>query len=202
MRRTSNWCRANFTASLSPASTRSSALITARGKGLFWRQYNYQNLRFRIDKRFYLSQLGYADVTAEGGYLFGQVPFPLLTIHQANQTYTYDPDSYNLMNFLEFVSDHYASMKVDYCLNGFVLNKFPLLKKLKLREYISFKALYGGVRDENNPALHPSLLNSRLLRMACPKLIPLAKRPTPKAASASAIFLRSSGSMWWNALII
>ena len=127
-------------------------------KGLFGGEYNYQNLFARVDKRFYLSQLGYADVAVEGSYLFGQVPFPLLTIHQANQTYEFDLDSYNLMNFLEFVSDHYASVKVDYCLNGFILNKIPLFKKLKWREYISFKAVYGGLRDENNPALNPSLL--------------------------------------------
>jgi hypothetical protein len=146
-------------------------------KNFFGGNYNYQNLRLRIDKRFYLSQLGFADVSAEGGYLFGQVPFPLLTIHQANQTYTYDPDSYNLMNFIEFVSDHYASMKVEYCLNGFVLNKFPLLKKLKLREYITFKTLYGGVRNENNPTLHPSLLEYPVAQNGVPITYTLGKAP-------------------------
>ncbi|HTD39758.1 MAG TPA: DUF5686 family protein [Mucilaginibacter sp.] len=146
-------------------------------KGFFGGSYNYQNLRLRVDKRFYLSQLGFADVSAEGGYLFGQVPFPLLTIHQANQTYTYDPNSYNLMNFIEFVSDHYASMKVEYCLNGFVLNKFPLLKGLKLREYITFKTLYGGVRDENNPSLHPSLLEYPVAQNGVPITYTLGKAP-------------------------
>jgi hypothetical protein len=33
----------------------------------------------------------------------------------------------------------------------------PLLKKLKLREVVSFKALWGGLRGENNPANDPSL---------------------------------------------
>ncbi len=146
-------------------------------KDFFGGGYNYQNLRLRVDKRFYLSQLGYADVSVEGGYLFGQLPFPLLTIHQANQTYTYDPDSYNLMNFLEFVSDHYASLKIDYCLNGFILNKFPLLKKLKLREYISFKTLYGGLRDENNPALHPSLLQFPVGPNGIPETYTLSRAP-------------------------
>ncbi|EHQ30249.1 DUF5686 and carboxypeptidase-like regulatory domain-containing protein [Mucilaginibacter paludis] len=127
-------------------------------KGLFGGQYNYQNLHARIDKRFYLSQLGYTDFVAEGDYAFGRIPFPLLTVHRANQTYAYQLDSYNLMNFLEFVSDHYASVTLDHCFNGFIFNKVPLLKRLKFREFITFKALYGAVRDENNPNLHPSLI--------------------------------------------
>lgn len=127
-------------------------------KGLLGGEYNYQNLTGNIQKRFYLSQLGYSDVTAEGGYIFGQAPFPLLTIHRANQTYAYQLNSYNLMNFLEFVSDHYASLNIDHCFNGFFLNKIPLIRRLKLREVVTFKGLYGGVRDENNPGLHPSLL--------------------------------------------
>jgi hypothetical protein len=146
-------------------------------KGLFGGGYNYQNLRLSVDKRFYLSQLGYADVSAEGGYLFGQVPFPLLTIHQANQTYIYDQYSFNLMNFLEFVSDHYASLKIDYCLNGFLLNKIPLLKGLKLREYVTFKALYGGLRDENNPAFNPSLLQFPVGANGIPETYTLGKTP-------------------------
>lgn len=145
--------------------------------GIFGGEYNYQNLHLRVDKRFYLSQLGYADVAAEGGYLFGQVPYPLLTIHQANQTYYYDPDSYNLMNFLEFVSDHYASVKIDYCLNGFILNKIPLIKKLKLREYISIKALYGGVSDENNPSMHTSLLQYPADAKGIPETYALGNKP-------------------------
>ncbi|QXV64981.1 carboxypeptidase-like regulatory domain-containing protein [Mucilaginibacter sp. 21P] len=126
--------------------------------GLFGSQYNYQNVIGNISKRFYFSQLGYTDVTTEGGYLFGKVPFPLLDIHHANQTYAFQLQSYNLMNFQEFVSDHYASIFVDHNFNGFFFNKVPLLKKLKLREIIDVKALWGGVRAENNPSNDPSLL--------------------------------------------
>jgi hypothetical protein len=131
---------------------------TAGLKGLFGGEYNYQNINGSIEKRFYLSQLGYSDVTAEGGYIFGKVPFPLLTIHRANQTYAYQLNSYNLMNFMEFVSDHYASFNIDHNFNGFFFNKVPLLKKLKLREIASFKFLYGGLRAENNPDYDKSLL--------------------------------------------
>ena len=130
----------------------------ARGfKDFLGGEYNFQNLHLSIAKRFYLSQLGYGDFLGEGIQVFGQIPWPLLSIPRANQTYAYDIYSYNLMNFLEFVNDHSASATLDYHFNGFFFNKIPLFKKLKWRETFSFKSLWGGLRDENNPAIHPSL---------------------------------------------
>ncbi|CAN5363189.1 DUF5686 and carboxypeptidase-like regulatory domain-containing protein [soil metagenome] len=128
-------------------------------KGFLNGQYNYQQLTLAIAKRCYLSQLGYLDVSLEGGHIFGQVPFPLLDIHRANQSYAYQLNAYNLMNFMEFVSDNYAAVNTDLYLNGFIFNKIPLLKKLKLREVGSFKILYGGIRDENNPAKNQDVYN-------------------------------------------
>lgn len=122
-------------------------------KGFLDGEYEYHNLNASIFKRVYLSQFGYADVTTEGGYIFGNnIPFPLLSVHRANQTYSYQLNSYNLMNFMEFISDHYAAVNVQYYMNGFLFNKVPLLKKLKLREVFSVKALWGGLRKENDPA--------------------------------------------------
>jgi hypothetical protein len=86
------------------------------------------------------------------------VPFPLLDVHHANQTFAYQMESYNLMNFLEFVSDHYAAVYLDHHFNGFFFNKIPLMKKLKWREVIEAKILFGGVRNENNPMMHPELI--------------------------------------------
>ncbi len=127
---------------------------TAGLKGVFNGEYNYHNFSAGAFKRFYLSQLGYADVNLDGTYILGNnVPYPLLTIHRANQTYAYQLASYNLMNFMEFVSDHHASLQVQYYMNGFIFNKVPLLKKLKLREVFSFKGIYGGLRNANNPNL-------------------------------------------------
>jgi hypothetical protein len=125
--------------------------------GVLGSQYSYENITANITKRFYFAQYGYADVSTEGGYLFGKVPFPLLDILHANQSYALQLQSYNLMNFEEFVSDHYAAINIDQNFNGFIFNKIPLLKKLKWREVIDFKALWGGVRPENNPANYPSL---------------------------------------------
>ena len=127
-------------------------------KGLLGGQYNYHNIMGTIDKRFYLSQFGRSDIRLEGGYIAGKVPFPLLDIHRANQSYAYQVYAYNLMNFMEFVSDHYVSLNIDHNFNGLILNRIPLIKKLKLREYITFKGLYGGLRRENDPNQNPSLL--------------------------------------------
>jgi len=131
---------------------------TAGVKGPFGGEYTYHNLQFDFFKRFYVSTLGYTDITTDMGYLFGKVPFPLLDVHHANQTFAYQLQSYNLMNFLEFVSDHYASAYIDHYFNGFFFNKIPLLKKLKWREVIEVKILYGGVRKENNPLLSPDVM--------------------------------------------
>jgi hypothetical protein len=127
-------------------------------KGLFNGQFNYTQATLGIAKRVYLSQLGYADVTVEGSHIFGQVPFPLLNILRGNQSYAFQLNAYNLMNYLEFVTDNYFAVTSDFFFNGFILNKIPLLKKLKLREVADFKFVAGSLRNENNPAYNPNTL--------------------------------------------
>ena len=127
-------------------------------KGLFGSNYSYQDVTLNIFKRFYLSALGYTDVTVSGAYVGGKLPFPLLTILPANQTYIYQPESYNLMNFLEFVSDHYVGMDIEHHFNGFLFNKIPVFKKLKWREILTAKLLYGGIRAENDPSKDPMVM--------------------------------------------
>ena len=101
-------------------------------KGFLGGEYNYEKLVLNIHKRFLLSKFGYTDMTLEGGNTFGKLPFPLLSIHHGNQTYAMELESYNLMNYMEFVSDHYASLYIDHKLNGFLFNRIPLLKKTKV----------------------------------------------------------------------
>ena len=62
-----------------------------------------------------------------------------------------------MMNFMEFISDEYTSLKITHYFNGFVFNKIPLFKRLKWREVISFKALYGNLTNDNNPDINTSL---------------------------------------------
>jgi hypothetical protein len=125
--------------------------ITHDFKDVLNGSYSFTDFNANIAKRFYFSQLGYGDATLLGNYLLGKVPFPLLTIPPANQSLAYNPDAYNGMDYLEFVSDHYIGFNFTQSFNGFFLNKIPLLDGLKLREFLSFKILYGGLRTQNNP---------------------------------------------------
>lgn len=128
-------------------------------KGLLGADYNYGKANFNVFKRVYLSPIGFMDVEFEGSKILGSgVPYPLLTVHRANQTYSYQLLSYNLMNFLEFVSDQYVSLFAEQHFNGFFFNKIPLIKRLGWREIISFKGVYGSVTDKNNPNITPGLM--------------------------------------------
>lgn len=110
-----------------------------------------------IFKRFWLSAFGYIDVLLKGGKIWSRVPYPELLWPNANLSYTIQPESYSLMNPMEFALDYYGSLDFTYWMNGLIFNRIPLLKKLKCREVIGYKMLMGGLSDKNNPELNPEL---------------------------------------------
>jgi len=120
-------------------------------------QYGFSRVTGSMFKRTYLWIFGYLETEITAGKLFGTVPYPLLNLPKANQTYAYQLRSYNMMNFLEFLTDEYVSINAQHFFNGLFFNKIPLLKRLKLREVVSFKALWGSVSDKNNPNLNPEV---------------------------------------------
>jgi hypothetical protein len=120
------------------------------------RGFNYDALHLNIYKRVYIVPIGFSDVTLDAGWLGGNLPFPLLVIHPGNPSYFYSENVYNMMNVGEFVSDHYTGLDIDHFFNGFFFNKIPGLKRLRLREVIAGKILFGGLRNENDPNLNPS----------------------------------------------
>ncbi len=115
-------------------------------------QYDYDEVVLVLRNRINTRPLGYNNLSFEAGALFGKAPYPLLNIHRANQSYLYRESAYNLMNFMEFISDRYVALSLNHYFGGFFLNRIPLIKKLKLREIASFKVLYGTVSAQNQPA--------------------------------------------------
>ncbi len=161
-------------------------IITANAnlgiKGIMGSQYEYQAIRLNVFKRVYLSQLGFANVRVGGGYIWGQLPMPLLDIAAGNQTYAFQVQSYNLMNFMEFVSDQYTFVNIDYHMYGFLFNKIPIFKQLKFRETASFKMIYGTVRDENRPELNNNLIKFPTDKSGTPTTFSLEQKPYMEAS--------------------
>ncbi len=87
----------------------------------------------------------------KAGKVWSKVPYPLLILPNANLTYTIQPEAYTNMNALEFLNDEYASWDLTYYMNGNLLNRIPLVKKLKWREVFTFRGLWGNLTDKNNP---------------------------------------------------
>ncbi len=150
---------------------------SASQKDVLKSDYTVQHLAVRVFKQVNLAPFGYTLVTAEAGKVFGHVPYPLLQIHRANQTYSYQLYSYNLMNFLEFISDQYIAFDVQHYFNGFFFNKIPLFKRLKWREVATFKLLYGEITDNNNPDLHNDLFKLPLDNNGEPQSFSLKRSP-------------------------
>ncbi|MGZ3865871.1 MAG: DUF5686 family protein [Bacteroidia bacterium] len=125
-------------------------------------QYDYQKVVLNISDRVHLgSLLGYTDYIIEGGQIFGQVPYPLLELHGGNQTFVYDYMAYNMMSYFEFASDKYASVWLFHHFEGLFFNKIPLLRKLRWREVVTYKALIGSVNNQNTKVLlFPSTLHA------------------------------------------
>jgi len=127
--------------------------------GVLGGDFDYQRLTLDVFKRFYLSPIGITDVLIEGGKVWGNgIPYFNLLIPRGNQTFAYQDAAFNLMNFLEFTNDAYVSWNIQHFFNGFIFNKIPLFKKLKLREVLTFKGVWGSLRDTNNPNLNPELI--------------------------------------------
>lgn len=110
-----------------------------------------------VSKRLWLSAFGYMDFIIKGGIVWSQVQYPSLIWPNANLSYTIQPESYSLMNPMEFANDKYASIDYTYWINGALFNRIPILKKAKLREIITFKALWGGLSRRNNPEYNENL---------------------------------------------
>ena len=127
-------------------------------KGILSGEYDYGNIKLKVEKVFYLAPFGQMETILESGKTFGRVPYPLLVLHRANQTFFYQQESYNLMNFMEFVSDHYASINIYHNFQGLFFNRIPLIKKLQWREVFTLKALWGGVHNVNIPNTDNRLL--------------------------------------------
>jgi len=131
--------------------------------GVLGGQYRYNFSEVGLLKRFWLRSWGKFDVQLRAGAQWDKVPFPLLIMPAANLSYIVQKGSFNLINNMEFLNDRYASVDLAWDMNGKIFNRIPLLKKLKWREYIGFKGLWGSLTDKNNPFLFQNMGDATLM---------------------------------------
>ncbi len=111
--------------------------------------FDYHKFELKFVKFQKMGIFGTSRIQLAGGYVIGQLPYPLLKNHVGNESPFYISFAYSLMDFSEFTSDQYASFNYRHSFQGFILNRVPLLRKLKWRLVATANVLYGGVRQEN-----------------------------------------------------
>lgn len=126
-------------------------------KGIMGSSFTLNRTEFSVQKRLWFSAFGYSDIMLKAGKVWSEVYFPALPWANANLSYTIQPESFSLMNQMEFATDQYAMLDFSYFGNGILFNRIPLLKKLKLREVLTFKGLVGSLSDKNNPEKNPDI---------------------------------------------
>jgi len=123
--------------------------LTAGLKDVFGSKYEYYKAHLNLYYKANINPFGYTRIILDGGKVFGKVPYPLLHLHEGNETYAFDRYAFNMMNYYEFASDQYVSLFLEHHFQGFFLNRLPLFKKLKWREVISGKGLIGSLDKKN-----------------------------------------------------
>jgi hypothetical protein len=122
-------------------------------QGLNGSDFDYDKIFLSFNQHIRYGVIGNADLEIAGEYIFDVLPYPLLSTHLGNQTPIYSPVLYNLMDFGEFVSDRFISFRYNHNFEGLILNRIPLMRKLKWRLVGTANVLYGSLGQENKDIL-------------------------------------------------
>ncbi len=118
-------------------------------KGAFNSDFQYEKIQLYYKQPFIIGAIGRSNFIVELGKTFGKVPLGLLSIVPGNQTYFSIENTFNNLNFYEFVTDEYATMQWNHNFQGKIFARVPFLRKLNWREIVGVRAVYGTVSDQN-----------------------------------------------------
>jgi hypothetical protein len=114
-------------------------------KGIGGSQYNYQKLEFQLEHNAQVGILGRMRYGAIAGYIFGNTAYPLLKVHEGNQSLWLLTSAFNKLNFLEFISDRYVGVFIENHWEGLLFDRIPINKKLKWRLLTTGRVAYGAI---------------------------------------------------------
>jgi hypothetical protein len=118
-------------------------------KGVIGGDFNYNKLQFSYNKPILISNFGIFKINIDAAKVFEPVPLTLLTPVVANQAYSIQANAFSLIDFYDFTTDQYLAAEFEHHFNGLILNRIPLIKKLKLRELLFYKAVVGDISNDN-----------------------------------------------------
>ncbi len=114
-------------------------------KGIAGSQYNYQKLEFQLEHNAQVGIFGRMRYGAIAGYIFGNTAYPLLKVHEGNQSLWLLTSAFNKLNFLEFISDRYVGAFIENHWEGLLFDRIPINKKLKWRLLTTGRVAYGAI---------------------------------------------------------
>lgn len=112
-------------------------------------QFSYDHLNLNSNGKLKLGRFGFAWYWVNAGLIRGTLPYPSLHVFRGNQTWGYDYEGFNLMNYYEFVADQYVTVSIDHHLEGLIWNKLPILRRLKWKEVLTGRLAWGSLTPEN-----------------------------------------------------
>ena len=133
-------------------------------KGFMGGQYHSNITKLSIYKRQWLGSWGYLDFHAIGQAQWNKVPFPMLILPPINLSYFEQETTISLMKDWEFLNDRQVFWALSWDMNGKLLNRIPLIKKLKWREWFAIKGVWGHLTDKNNPYLEKNQGDGKLFK--------------------------------------
>jgi hypothetical protein len=116
----------------------------------FKSDFDFQKIKVSIRQQIRTKKMGYFTYYADLGKTYGTVPYPYLDIPFGNQQILLDEFSFNLMDFLEYASDQYASIHLSQHFDGLIMDRIPVINKLKWRSFIFGKGYFSSISDKNN----------------------------------------------------
>lgn len=119
-------------------------------KGILNGDFEYHKISLGIEQNIKMGPLGEGFYSVTGSKIFSKLPYPLLNILPGNETFIRSSSTYNLMNFFEFVTDETLEASYSQHFDGFLLNRIPLMKKLKWRMVAGAKAAWGNFSYRNS----------------------------------------------------
>lgn len=122
-------------------------------KGVFGSDYDYQKIEATIEHTRNIGVLGRLRYGINGGFISGTAAYPFLKVHEGSQSYWLYTNSFNMMNYFEFISDRYVGGLIEQHWQGLFFDRIPLIKKLKWRLVTTGRITYGALSSRHQQAM-------------------------------------------------